>query len=46
MKALNVHEKETEEIDSPAVSALRNAIAEVKQCWSVIGRLTKNMSNP
>jgi hypothetical protein len=29
-----------EEFDGPVVSALRRAIAEVKQ-WSVIGRVTK-----
>jgi hypothetical protein len=32
-----------EELDGPAVSALRRAIAEVKQRWSVIGWLTKNL---
>jgi hypothetical protein len=31
----------TEDIDGPAVSALRRAIAEVKQHWSVIGWVTK-----
>jgi hypothetical protein len=31
-----------EELDGPAVSALRRAIAEVKQHWSIIGRVTKN----
>jgi hypothetical protein len=31
-----------EELDGPAVSALRRAIAEVKQRWSVIG-CTKNL---
>jgi hypothetical protein len=30
-----------EELDGPAVSALRRAIAEVKQRWSVIGWVTK-----
>jgi hypothetical protein len=32
-----------EELDGPAVSALRRAIAEVKQRWSVIGWVTKNL---
>jgi hypothetical protein len=36
-----------EEPDGLAVNALRcalrRAIAEVKQCWSVIGRMTKNL---
>jgi hypothetical protein len=32
-----------EELDGPAVSALRRAIAEVKQHWSVIGWVTKNL---
>jgi hypothetical protein len=32
-----------EELDSAAVSALRLAIMEVKQCWSVIGWVTKNL---
>jgi hypothetical protein len=32
-----------EELDSPAVSALRSAITEVKQRWSVIGWVTKNL---
>jgi hypothetical protein len=31
-----------EELDGPAVSALRRAIVEVKQCWSVIGWMTKH----
>jgi hypothetical protein len=31
-----------EELDSPTVSALWRAIVEVKQCWSVIGWVTKN----
>jgi hypothetical protein len=30
-----------EELDGPAVSALRSATAKVKQRWSVIGRSTK-----
>jgi hypothetical protein len=30
-------------LDGPAVSALRHAIADVKQCWSVIGWVTKNL---
>jgi hypothetical protein len=33
-----------EELHSPAVSALRRATAEVKQRWSVIGWVTKNLS--
>jgi hypothetical protein len=32
-----------EEVDGPAVSALRRAIAEVKQRWLVIGWVTKNL---
>jgi hypothetical protein len=32
-----------EELDGPAVSALRRAIVEVKQRWSVIGLVTKNV---
>jgi hypothetical protein len=32
-----------EELDGPAVSALRRVIAEVKQCWSVIGWVNKNL---
>jgi hypothetical protein len=32
-----------EELNGPAVSALRRAIAEVKQRWSVIGWATKNL---
>jgi hypothetical protein len=32
-----------EEPDGPAVSALRRAIVEVKQRWSVIGWVTKNV---
>jgi hypothetical protein len=31
------------ELDSPAVRALRRAIAEVKQCRSVNGWVTKNL---
>jgi hypothetical protein len=34
-----------EELDEPAVSALRFAIAEVKQCRLVIGWVTKNLSS-
>jgi hypothetical protein len=30
-------------LDSPAISALRRAIAEVNQRWSVIGWVTKNL---
>jgi hypothetical protein len=50
---LSVHEHEhvcifkvhldNEELDGPAVSALRRVIAEVKQRWSVIGWVTKNL---
>jgi hypothetical protein len=32
-----------EELDGSAVSALRHAIAEVKQRWSVIGWVTKSL---
>jgi hypothetical protein len=32
-----------EELDGPAISALRRAIAEVKQRWSVSGWVTKNL---
>jgi hypothetical protein len=32
-----------EELDGPAVSAFRCAIAEVKQRWSVIGWVSKNL---
>jgi hypothetical protein len=32
-----------EELDGPAISALRRAVAEVKQRWSVIGWVTKNL---
>jgi hypothetical protein len=31
------------ELDGPAVRALQRAIAEVKQRWSVIGWMTKNL---
>jgi hypothetical protein len=31
------------ELDGPAVSVLRRAIAETKQSWSVIGWVTKNL---
>jgi hypothetical protein len=31
------------ELEGPAVSALRRAIVEVKQRWSVIGWVTKNV---
>jgi hypothetical protein len=37
MKTLN------EELNGPAVSVLRRAIAEVKQRWSVIGWVTKHL---
>jgi hypothetical protein len=33
----------TEELDGPAVTALERAIAAVKQRWSVIGWVTKNV---
>jgi hypothetical protein len=32
-----------EEVDGPAISALRRAIVEVKQRWLVIGWVTKNL---
>jgi ABC-type phosphate transport system ATPase subunit len=32
-----------EELDGPAISALRRTIAEVKQRWSVIRWVTKNL---
>jgi hypothetical protein len=32
-----------DELDGPAVSVLRHAIAEVKQRWSVIRWVTKNL---
>jgi hypothetical protein len=32
-----------ENLDGPAVSALRRAIAKVKQSWSVVGWVTKNL---
>jgi hypothetical protein len=35
--------KKFEELDDPAVSALRRAIAEGKKRWSVIGWVTKNL---
>jgi hypothetical protein len=31
------------ELDCPAISALRRTIVEVKQRWSVIGWVTKNL---
>jgi hypothetical protein len=34
---------EDEKLDGPAVSALRRAIAEIKQCLPVIGLVTKNV---
>jgi hypothetical protein len=34
---------QSEELDGPAVNALRRDIAEVKQRWSVIGWVTKNL---
>jgi hypothetical protein len=37
------HRMSIEELDGLAVSALRHAIAEVKQCWSVMGWVTKNL---
>jgi hypothetical protein len=42
MYRVNVKELD-EELDGRAVSALRRAIAEVKQRWSVIGWVTKNL---
>jgi hypothetical protein len=33
----------TEELDGLAISSLRRAITEVKQRWSVIGWMTKNL---
>jgi hypothetical protein len=33
----------SEELDGPVVSALRHVIGEVKQRWSVIGWVTKNL---
>jgi hypothetical protein len=46
--AVNLYRQEefdgfAEELDGPAVSALPRAIAEVKQLWSVIGWVTKNL---
>jgi hypothetical protein len=38
--------KNQQELDGPAVSALRRAIAEFKQRWSVIGWVTKNVLSP
>jgi hypothetical protein len=35
--------KHCEELDGPAASTLRRAITEVKQRWSVIGWVTKNL---
>jgi hypothetical protein len=35
--------KRDDELDGPVVSALRRAIAEVMQRWSVIGWVTKNL---
>jgi hypothetical protein len=35
-----------EELDEHAVSALRRAISELKQRWSVIGWLTRNLLSP
>jgi hypothetical protein len=40
---LHVRAVDCEELDGPAVSALRRVIAEVKQHWSVIGWVTKNL---
>jgi hypothetical protein len=34
-----------EELDGPAVSGLRRAIAEIKQRWSVIGWVIKNLTS-
>jgi hypothetical protein len=35
--------KKLEELDDPAVSALRRVIAEAKQRWSLIGWVTHNL---
>jgi hypothetical protein len=40
---MNINIKCILELDGPAVSALRRVIAEVKQLWSVIGWVTKNV---
>jgi hypothetical protein len=40
---LRISNKYRRELKRPAVSALRRAIAEVKQRWSVIERVTKNL---
>jgi hypothetical protein len=42
-KSFNVFMPNYEELYGPAVSALWYAIAEVKQRWSVIGWVTKNL---
>jgi hypothetical protein len=39
----NIHARNDEKLDGLAVSALRLAIAEVKQRWSLIGGVTKNL---
>jgi hypothetical protein len=39
----NIEEMINEELDCPAVSVPWRAIAEVKQRWSVIGWVTKNL---
>jgi hypothetical protein len=40
---INNSASKLEELNDPAVSALRRAFAEVKQRWSVIGWVTKNL---
>jgi hypothetical protein len=42
-KSLKLTLKFDSEFDRPAATALRRAIVEVKQRWSVIGRVTKNI---
>jgi hypothetical protein len=37
------HYRPDEELDGPVDRALRRAIAEVKQRWSIIGWVTKNL---
>jgi hypothetical protein len=38
---IHIYHQYWEELNGPAVSAFRRAIAEVKQRWSVIGWVTK-----
>jgi hypothetical protein len=42
-KKINKGKFKIEKLDGSAVSALRRAIVEVKQHWSVIGWVTKNL---